>query len=340
MDFNGQAAVQRIFPAEWERHEATVLFWPTRPEAYLYAGRNAWTEVSDCFRRIVDVACAFEPVVVFADPANAPEARSIVGNRATVVACPLNDAWARDAGPTIIHTGGGRLALDWRFTGWGGRFAPYDSDDQAAARVAAHFEIPAERIDLACEGGAIHSNGAGTILTTGVVLMDAGRNPGKSQAEVESRLSCALGAERVIWLPAGFDGDDTGGHIDVIAAFADPGTILLLDAKGDDPNRPLMEQNARFLANVAPEFELLRVPSPTMDYSAGSRLAHSYLNFYMVNGGLLLPTFGDALDDYVTGLMAEIFPQREIVPVESRPLYLGGGGIHCVTQQIPARRGV
>lgn len=331
-----QPTVPCRFPAEWERHEATVLFWPARAEAYLYGSATAWRDVCDCLVRLADVVSAFERVVVFAHPPGAEEARRQLGARAEVVECPLNDAWARDAGPTIVQTAAGRLAVDWRFTGWGGRFGPCDLDEAAAKRVAAHFQLPMLRPDLACEGGAIHSNGAGTLLTTEVVLLDPGRNPGKSRDGVEAVFEEALGAERVIWLPHGYAGDDTGGHIDVIAAFAGENTVLLLQAEGEDPNRLRMEENAGVLREVAPGLEIIRVPSPPPAFAGENRLPHSYLNFYLLNGGLVLPAFGVAKDRYVADLFREVFPQHEIVPLESRPLYAGGGGIHCVTQQVPA----
>jgi len=320
-------------PAEWESHSATWIFWPTSPEQYLYGTAGDFPLVREAFRRLIDVLCVFEPVQVGAAPEAVESVKGILGRRAEVHPIPLDDAWARDAAPTFVKRGASIEAVCWRFTGWGGRFGPVEKDADAARRVAGCMGLTQTFSSLAIEGGAIHSNGDGTILTTLPVLLDNGRNPGESREGLENSLCDTLGARRVIALPAGFDGDDTGGHIDVVAAFSPQGNVLLNDCTDTtDPNHTGTWENRQTLESVG--LEIVPVPQPAARFSGDARLAYSYLNFYVCNGAVIVPFFGDSKDDYARGLLAEHFPDREIIPLEARPLYLGGGGIHCVTQQV------
>lgn len=321
------------FPGEWEPHAATWVFWPTRAEQYLYGGASAFAEVRAAFLRLVDILAAFEPVRVGADPANEEEARSVLGRRAEVVPVPLDDAWARDAAPTFLAGGSAKTAVRWRLTGWGGRFGPCAKDAEAAVRVAAREGATLREGGLALEGGAIHSDGRGTVLTTAAVLHDPGRGAEGAAGQRRERLAAALGAERVLELPAGFAGDDTGGHVDVVAAFSPDGAVLLNDCgEPADPNAAGSRRNAECLR--AEEREVVAVPQPEARFAGGDRLAYSYLNFYPCNGAVLVPAFGDRRDGYARGLIAERYPGREPVAMDARPFYLGGGGIHCVTQPV------
>ncbi|MBC2603477.1 agmatine deiminase family protein [Puniceicoccus vermicola] len=324
----------RRMPAEWEPHAGTWIFWPTRPEQYLYGSASDFSTVRDAFQKLVDVLCSFEPVKVGADASVRQEAESILGRRATVHEFPLDDAWARDAAPTFIFENNDLAALCWRFTGWGGRFGPIEADAKASSRIAEGMGLLIIRSKLALEGGGIHSNGQGTILTTTPVLEDPGRNPGVPSNELQEQLATTLGASHIVSLPRAYAGDDTGGHIDVIAAFAPSGAVLINDCTdSSDPNVEGSRENIRTLK--AAGLEVISVPQPEARYAGGDRLAYSYLNFYLCNGGVIAPIFGDKKDDYFCGLLEEHFPDREVVPIDARPFYLGGGGIHCVTQQIP-----
>lgn len=325
----------RRFPGEWEPHAATWVFWPTGADRYPYGARSDYGEVLRAFRRLIDVLAAFEPVEVAADPSVAEEARSWLGRRARVHSVPLDDAWARDAGPTVTRDGEGLLALCWRFTGWGGRFGPTGKDARAAARVAGAAGLSVEEPGVAVEGGAILSDGRGTVFSTAAVLEDPGRHGETAGEAVRSRLEAALGASRILGLPSGFAGDDTGGHVDVVASVAPDGAVLLNDCRdADDPNREGSAANRAFLREAGRE--TVDVPQPEARFAGDRRLPYSYLNFYPCNGAVLLPAFGDRRDDHARGIVAERFPDREVVPLEARPFYLGGGGIHCVTQPVPA----
>lgn len=321
-------------PAEWERHAGTWIFWPTRAEQYLYGSASDFSEVRGAFCRLIDILSAFEPIHVGAAPAVRAEAESILGRRATIHEMPLDDAWARDAAPTFVTDAGSLAAVCWRFTGWGGRFGPIENDGDAGVRIAEGMKVSVIRPELGMEGGGIHSNGNGTILTTAPVLYDSGRNPNLSQSEARGRLAEVLGANRVVVLPGIFNGDDTGGHVDVIAAFSPSGAVLLNDCEDrSDPNHVSSRENRAAL--ISEKLEVVSVPQPAARFSGQERLAFSYLNFYVCNGAVIAPIFDDRKDDYCCGLPAERFPDHEVIPLDARPFYLGGGGIHCVTQQIP-----
>ncbi|MFP4352727.1 MAG: agmatine deiminase family protein [Puniceicoccaceae bacterium] len=323
------------FPGEWEPHRATWIFWPTDPGRYFYGRAGDFPSILEAYRRLADVLCAFETVHVAVDPRREAEARATLGGRAIVHGIPLDDAWARDAAPTFVSRGDDLSAVCWRFTGWGGRFGPIDRDAAAAPLVAG---LSAARnvcsTTVGMEGGGILSDGRGLVLTTVPVLFDPGRNPGKDPASLRAELAGLLGARRLVELPSGFAGDDTGGHVDVVAAVSPSGAVLLNDCRDrDDPNAAGSAANRRALADAG--CEVVPVPQPGARFAGKDRLPYSYLNLYPCNGAVLVPAFGDRLDGYVRDLVAEHFPDREVIPLDARPFYLGGGGLHCVTQPVP-----
>ena len=321
-------------PAEWEEHEGTVVYWPGKPEQYLYGSASDYSQVTDAFVGLIDIICAFEPVKLGVDPSRVASAAERVGKRAELFQIPLDDAWARDAAPTFLVSGAERAAVCWRYTGWGGRFGPIEKDANAARGVADFLGATPLDTSLALEGGAIHSDGSGTFLTTESVLFDPGRNPGRDRDPLEQELLAIVGGKNLVVLPCGFEGDDTGGHVDVIAAFAPGGVVLTNDCEdSSDPNSLASRKNRKVLSDAG--LEIVGVPQPEARFVKGDRLAYSYLNFYVLNGAVLYPVFEDKSDSYAGGLLREHFPDREIIPFDARPFYLGGGGIHCVTQQIP-----
>jgi len=324
----------RRFPAEWEKHEATWIFWPTKAEAYLYGSVSDYRLVLESFTRLVDVISAFEKVHVVASPEKREEAESWLGKRALIHTMDINDAWARDAAPTFIKSKESLTAVCWTFTGWGGRFSPFDKDAKVGASIAEAIGVSTLPVDFALEGGGVHSNGAGSLLTTDAVLFDPGRNIAQEKDQICADLQNILGAEKILSLPGAFDGDDTGGHVDVVAAFHPDGMILLNNClEHRDPNYQSTAENRTYLKSGNQEVTL--IPQPEAIFSGKDRLAHSYLNFYICNDALLLPAFGSSLDQRVQAQFRELFPNREIVLLEARPFYWGGGGIHCVTQQQP-----
>ncbi len=321
------------FPGEWERHKATWVFWPTRAARYPYGSASDFTLVQRTFLRLVDVLSAFEPVRVGVDPSGVEEAAALIGKRAEVYPLPLDDAWARDAAPTFLAGGNESVAVCWKFTGWGGRFGPIEKDARAAEQIAGFEEARVRKPEFAMEGGGILSDGKGVVLTTAAVLRDTGRSGTDGVADRESRLAEILESDSIWELPCGFDGDDTGGHVDVVAAFAEDGSVLLNTCRDPgDPNRGGTERNGRYVEEKGRE--VVSVPQPEARFSRRDRLPYSYLNFYPANDCLLVPQFGDPRDEAALAGIAERFPNRETVAFDARPFYLGGGGIHCVTQPV------
>ncbi len=257
---------------------------------------------------------------------------------------PSNDTWARDLGPiTVLENGEPRL-VDFRFNGWGGKH-PHALDDAIVRTLHAadHFgNVPLESVDLVLEGGAIDTDGLGTLLTTLGCLLDPHRNPGIDQAGMTARLQSLLGIERIHWLTHGWlDGDDTDGHVDMLARFCDPGTIAVTVC--DDPN----DRHYRELAALRDEVATLRdvhgepyrvlelpIPAPVLD-PTGRRLPASYANFLIINEAVLVPLYADANDALAMTILSGAFPDREIIGIDCRPLIRQNGSLHCITMQLP-----
>lgn len=333
---------RQVMPAEFAPHEATVMCWPTREE--IWAGDVAAAE-----RAHADVASAiarFEPVIMVACPDAAERARAACPTGVEVVEIPIDDSWARDTGPIWVGAGGRRIALDFVFNGWGGKFVPHDDDAALASRVtgllAPHLGHEARRVDMVLEGGSVTVDGAGNLATTMQCLLHPTRNPAMSMVDIEITLARELGVDAVLWLPHGLVLDhDTDGHVDNVAAFTAPYSLLLQGcddpAEDDHVRMRVNEQVAR--AAVSAEgspFSVDVVPVlPFVDTPLGRRVV-PYLNFYVGNGFVLVPVCGHGADDEMLALIGEQFPRREVIGLDvGATLALGGGGIHCITQQIP-----
>lgn len=286
----------------------------------------------------------------------------------TVIEMESDDAWARDVGPTFVTDESGRVrGVDWEFNAWGGQvdglYAHWEKDDLVASRFCEALGYDSyEARPFVLEGGSIHSDGEGTVLVTAACLLSAGRNPGLSKEEIEEKLKAYLGAKKVIWLERGIYNDETNEHVDNICAFARPGEVVLAwtddesdpqyamskscldvlererDAKGRKllvhklpiPKKPVCVAEEDLLGYEFEEGEDVR--------EAGERLAASYVNFYISNGAVVLPQFGDENDKRAVEILGQVFPERKIIPIAARDILLGGGNIHCITQQIPAGR--
>ncbi len=338
------------FPAEWARHAGTWISWP-RPEGISFPGfyHRSIGDVA----RVVAAVSTFEPVFVNVPNTNyerlVREQLRAAGVRLSRVRfhhVPTNECWARDHGPAFVQrTRRGRVetaVVDWGFNAWGGKYPPWDADDAVPTRVAAALGLPVFRTALVMEGGAIDVNGAGTLLTTTSCLLNANRNPGASQAEIERDLKAYYGQRHVVWLGEGIAGDDTDGHVDDLARFL--GERLIVTAVEDDPadaNYRVLRANRRALdrahdADGRP-FEVLELPMPRPVVVDGQRLPATYVNFLFVNGALLVPTFGDRVRDrQALARLQQALPRRRVVGVDCRALIWGLGAIHCLTQQQPA----
>lgn len=332
-------------PPEWAPHEATWLIWPSRASHWLYGRASEFDSVRQTFVRLIDTIGAFEPVRLIVAPGDLDAVPKEVRARAEIVELPVNDAWARDVLPTFVKevgsgTGGvGRLVgIDWSFNGWGEKFPPWEVDDALAGELLSKLAVKRVKSPLNAEGGAIHVNGTGCFMGTEATFFGNGRNENWSRESVESELNRCLGVTDFLWLPFGFSGDDTGGHVDVVAAFASERRILCVacDPSDESNHRPFRENREAVLAfrdRAGNGFDCVEIPTPPPSFHRGQRLTFSYLNFYLINGGVVLPGFGIPMDLRVRDQFRELFPSREVVSVPASSLYLGGGGIHCVTQQ-------
>ena len=321
------------FPAEWHPHEATLMALPP-PQNWQGAGfsmrdvRQQWADVANAIAN-------FEPVILVVRPEDRKRAERLVSKEIELLELPLNDGWTRDTGPMfVINQQGEKRVAGCTFNGWGNKFDDaHEEDALLKARVGKHFDLPFYPIDLVLEGGAVHFDGEGTILTTAECLQNKNRNPDLSPAEIETKLHQAFGTQKVIWLDRGLTPDPiTDGHIDGIAAFVDVGVVLLHSVEDRlDPNFEICRDAKRVLTETTDakgrRFEIIDLP---LTENGG------HMNFYLGNGCVIIPTVGIAReDDQPLGILREVFPDREIVGISGDILADGGGGIHCITQQIP-----
>jgi len=256
---------------------------------------------------------------------------------------PTNDAWCRDHGAIFVvrDTAPRLAAVDWGYNAWGGKYPPFDLDDQIPAQMAALLDLPRFEGGMVLEGGSIEVDGAGLLLTSEQCLLNPNRNPELNQAQIEQRLRDFLGVQKILWLGEGIVGDDTDGHIDDIARFVAPSTVLA--AVEDDPadeNYHLLQENLRRLQLMTDlagrALTVLTMPMPPRIEVEGQRLPASHINFYIGNRVVLLPTFGGPSDAAAGELLRRCFPEREIVGLDSTDVVWGLGAWHCLTQQVPA----
>lgn len=346
-------------PAEFELHRRCWMLWPERPDNW----RENAVPAQAAFAAVAAAIGRFEPVTVGASAAQYANARRQLPDSVQVIELASNDAWMRDVGPTfVVHPSGVVRGVDWRFNAWGGLngglYAPWDLDEGVAGKVLQAAGCDRYAAPLIMEGGAIHVDGQGTLITTEECLLNPNRNPDLSRAEIETYLRQYLGIKAVIWLGEGVYNDETNGHVDNLCCFVRPGVVVLTWT--DDPQDPqyaissdAYERLSRARDAQGRPLQMVKIPAPTpvivteteaegvqaLDGSraryTGERLAASYVNFYIANGGVVMPAFGDSNDEVAAQVIAGLFPDREVVSVPSREILLGGGNIHCITQQQP-----
>jgi agmatine deiminase len=338
-------------PPEWSPQEAVWLSWPVDdPRHWGGAKREVmWAK----FAEIAAAITRHETVRINARLRDHPailaacNRAKAVPERVELFDHPHNDVWCRDHGPIFVkHRDTGEVAVtDWEFNAWGGKFPPWDLDNAVPARIAAALGMRLFHGKMVLEGGAIEVNGAGQLLTTEAVLLNPNRNPGLGRGEIEQRLRDTLGVTEVLWLKQGIEGDDTDGHIDDLARFVDARTVLACtERNASSPNRGVLEDNlARLRSFHGPgsrPFEVIGIPLPEACEVPGWRLPvlpASYVNFLIVNGGVLVPTFRQARnDDRALGMLRELFQDREITGIDCLDLVQEGGTLHCISQQQPA----
>ena len=348
-------------PAEWEPHESCYLIWPERTDNWRLGAKPAQT----AFVRVAEAIARSEPVTMLVSAAQWEHARSSCSDAIRVVEITTDDAWARDTGPTFVvnRSLGERRGVDWIFNAWGGLdgglYFPWANDDLVAAKVCELEGAPRYRAPLVLEGGSIHVDGEGTCITTDECLLNPNRNPSLSRRDIESLLDDYLGVEKVIWIPRGIFGDETDGHVDNLACFSRPGRVLLTWSEAAGDPQSAISREARTALESATDARgrqldvgLLPAPGPltitaeeasgvdrsahAVARTAGDRMAGSYVNFLLANSVVVHPLLDERLDDEVGALLRAEFPDRRVEGVPGREILLGGGNVHCITQQVPS----
>ena len=329
-------------PAEWAPHARTWICWPCRIDAW--GSADAMALAKQATARIARAISSFEPVVMAARHEDMAEAKLATGGRVELFETPLDDSWARDTGPTFLRgPAGGRGAVQWQFNAWGGKYKPYTHDAGLATRIAHASDMRLYDGPLVCEGGAIHTDGEGTLIATEQCLLNSNRNPHLAKAEVERRLCASTGARKVVWLGRGFSDVETDGHVDNIACFVAPGRVLVgVPSSPSLPDAAPVREAIRRLSEARDAegrpFEVIEIVQPRsvrFDWR-GRILQTSYVNFYLANGSIVMPAFDDPNDDRAQAVLADCFPGRDILQVEVLDLVQGGGGIHCIALGEPA----
>ncbi|MFF2113931.1 agmatine deiminase family protein [Rhodococcus koreensis] len=327
-------------PAEWAPHERCLMAWPTRDSLWGPYFEEAKSEYAATANAIGE----FEPVLMIANPGQADEARAACSSRVDVVELAIDDSWIRDSGPLVVlDRTGQRSAVDFGFNSWGERFQPYDKDATISRRVLAALGIDRIPSGMVLEGGSITIDGEGTLITTEQCLLNENRNPSMSRAEIENELKTRLGVSTVIWLPYGhFDDAHTDGHVDGVCTYVRPGVVIAQTC--EDPELPDFERMAANLQVLREstdaagrQLEILELPQfPVQTLPDGTETMVAYANFYVANGGVVVPIAGHDLDEQALATLCLAFPDREVVGVPGNIVAYGGGGVHCITQQIPA----
>jgi len=349
-------------PAEFEAHSGCWMLWPERPDNWRLGAAPA----REAFAAVAEAINASEPVTVGASDAGFESCRAMLPESIRVLEISSDDAWMRDVGPSFVTDAGGTLrGVDWRFNAWGGRsgglYSSWERDERVARKVLEVERCARYAAPIVLEGGSIHVDGEGTVLTTEECLLNPNRNPGRSRAEIERALLEHVGAERVIWLGRGVPEDETDGHIDNLACFARPGVVMLAWCEdASDPHhavsRDALERLERARDARGRSLEVIRLPVPgplaideqeasgvrpsgaSKPRLAGERMAASYANFYIANDRIVFPLLDPRLDERAAEMLRESFPGRAVVGVPAREILLGGGNVHCITQQVPAVR--
>lgn len=346
-------------PAEFEPQKQVWMVWPERPDNW----RNGGKPAQKAFTAVATAIAEFEPVTMCVSPGQYQNARAQLPSNIRVVEMQTNDSWVRDSGPTFVINDKGEIrANDWVFNAWGGLFDglyfPWDQDDLVAQKICEIEGVDSYRTDdFVLEGGSISVDGEGTLLTTEMCLLSEGRNPSMSKEEIEAKVKEHLNLEKVIWVKDGIDPYETNGHIDDVACFIRPGEVACIYT--DDENHPFYKEAQAAFKFLSEQTDakgrklkvhplcLTKEPcylkgADTIDYGEGTLPREegevsiaSYMNFLIVNGGIILPQYGDENDALAVSQVQAMFPERKVVGVRTEEIAYGGGNIHCITQQQP-----
>jgi agmatine deiminase len=338
-------------PAEFAMHECCYLAWPTTNHVWYDNAKPA----QSAFKEVAVAISKFENVKLCVSLERYYEARAILPKEIELIKLPYDDAWMRDIGPTFLTNGKEIRGIYWKFNSWGGFLPSWKKDEKVAEKILQIENLPVYKTDMVFEGGSIHVDGEGTLITTEECLLNPNRNHKLSKLKIEKMLSEYLNIKKIIWLKKGLYLDETSGHVDNLCCFVRPGEVALVWTNDkSDPQYLISNEAFKSLKKVTdakgrklkihkisqpkPMFMTKKETEGISEYGKkynfeGKRLAASYLNFYIANKGIIMPSFDDPNDDKAKKIIQKIFPEYKVVQVKARNIVLGGGGIHCITQQ-------
>ena len=325
-------------PAEWQSHQQTWMMWPTGLDPERYPNIDT---MRDAYAETANLISEFEPVTIIANENDIKSLSSMITNNVSTMDKQIDDSWCRDSGPTFISNNSQIAGIDWTFNNYGEATGPdYLNDAKIAQKILKHLDIKHFKAPIVLEGGAIHTDGMGTLMLTEDVIFDSSRNPGLDKKEAEYILEKYLGVENFIWLIAALEYDDTGGHIDNLACFTPNNQILALtESNQQDSNFDRLQENndrLKHAKNITGDnYEIIPIQQPSYRKFLNERLALSYINFYIANDAIVLPVFNDPMDKKAIDTISKVFHDRKIVTLEGSRIVEGGGGVHCITQQQP-----
>jgi len=324
-------------PAEWGPHTGSFVSWPCKESTW----REHFKEVKKSYTEVIKAINRFEPVTVLATSSTIGEARAALGSDIEIIEIELDDSWVRDNGPIFVRNEDDQVALvNFKFNSWGGKFPPFDADNLVPIRLSDHLKMRRYDAPMVLEGGSISVDGGGTLLATRQCLLNPNRNPEMTREQIERTLGDYLGIRKVIWLNQGIVGDLTDGHVDGIACFTRPRTVLIAHTNDkSDPNYNVLKENLALLQSATDSkgrsIEIIRLDQARPIDVGGSMITPDYPNHFIVNGGVIVPTYGIPEDRIAIETLETVYPDREIVGVFGGYLEIGGGGVHCITQQRP-----
>ncbi|MFF8772088.1 agmatine deiminase family protein [Kitasatospora sp. NPDC015120] len=338
---SGPAAARRAMPAESAPHARTFMAWPALEEVW----GDQLPGVRQDIASLAQAVAGFEPVVLLARPDQADQARQACGSSVEVLELMVDDLWARDTGPTFVTGPQGLAGVDFNFNGWGGK-QTHAHDAEVARTLLGHYGITRLQAPVTGEGGGIEVDGEGTLMATESCWVNDNRNPGRTRDQIEAAFKDLLGVDKVIWFKGVAGQDITDCHVDALARFAEPGTVVLHRPTADAPPdvwTTASDQAIQVIQSATDakgrSLKIVDLPEPDVDLlqGAGKDFLATYINYYVCNGGVIVPQFGDrAADDRAAGILADLHPGRKVTQVSINHIAAGGGGIHCATQQQPA----
>ncbi len=323
-------------PGEWAEHSCCWMAWPCR--------EGLWGNAEATQRAYANVATAiarFEPVKMLAPTLKLETARALLNDSVEIFEISIDDSWARDSGPNfLINAAGERAGSTWEFNAWGGKYDPYDQDALMGSRILELAGVQEYPSKLTAEGGGVTVDGEGTVITTETCFLNPNRNPNWTRAEIEAELCRTLGAEKVIWIPGDVSDTETDGHIDGIAAFIEPGRVLVeVNPDTTDPHYEIGQINTAALKGQKDargrELQLEFIQEGIYHPGVWNGGCSSYVNSYLANGAVIVPGYGYERDHAAVETYRRLYPQREVVQVQIHEIAIGGGGVHCITQQQP-----